>query len=151
MQPGPWHGIIAAVFAIVAAFVGLKGIKYVARVATYLPLIPVAVLLILLVKTVGGLAISTRTNSSPRQRRRAIGPRPRLLSSAPGAWMGRRRPVYVYRGLLCHGRCGGTDIAANGRKECDVHIGGLTGIVCRRSWRAAAAILDRRRRVRPAA
>ena len=38
--PGLAHGIIAAVFAIVAAFVGLKGIQYVARVATYLPLIP---------------------------------------------------------------------------------------------------------------
>ena len=42
--PGWWHGIIAAVFVVLAAFVGLKGIQYVARVATYLPLIPVVVL-----------------------------------------------------------------------------------------------------------
>ena len=43
MVPSWPHGIIAAVFIIVAAFVGLKGIQYVARVATYLPLIPVIV------------------------------------------------------------------------------------------------------------
>ncbi len=49
LQPGLWHGLIASVFAIVAAFVGLKGIRYVGRVGTYLPLIPIVILIVLLV------------------------------------------------------------------------------------------------------
>jgi cytosine permease len=53
--PGLSHGVIAAVWAILGAFVGLKGIKYVGRVASFLPLIPLAVLVILLFKTAGGL------------------------------------------------------------------------------------------------
>jgi cytosine permease len=55
LVPGPIHGIIAAVWAVLAAFVGLKGIQYLAKVATYLPLIPLVVLIILFVKTIGGV------------------------------------------------------------------------------------------------
>ena len=55
IQPGWWHGSMAAAFIILAAFVGLKGIRYVGRVGTYLNLIPVVVLIVLLSKTAGGL------------------------------------------------------------------------------------------------
>ncbi len=53
--PGWHHGIIASVFAIVAAFVGLKGIRYVGRVGTYLPLIPVIILIVLFATCLGGV------------------------------------------------------------------------------------------------
>ena len=77
LVPGPYHGVIASVFAILAAFMGLKGIKYVARVATYLPLIPLAVLVVLLYTTMGGLSTFSR--------RRSCRPRTHRTRWAPGA------------------------------------------------------------------
>jgi len=52
----PAHLIVAAIWAIMCAFLGLKGIKYVARVATFLPLIPLVILIVLCVATFSGVA-----------------------------------------------------------------------------------------------
>ena len=128
--PGMAHGIIAAVFAIVAAFVGLKGIQYVAKVATYLPLIPIVVLLILLAMTCGGLS--------------GFEPKKLVESSATTSL-----DTWAVIGVLCTYIVGffatagaaGTDIASVGRDEKDVQLGGLGGIILPTIFAGGAAIL----------
>lgn len=47
--------VVAALWAIAAAFMGLMGIQYVARVATFLPLIPLTILIVLFAFAAPGL------------------------------------------------------------------------------------------------
>jgi cytosine permease len=127
-EPGVAHGVIAAVFAVAAAFVGLKGIRYVARVATYLPLVPLAILIFLLVITAGGLKdphLFERLCQDAPKGVVAINPDLPTLTSWEiiGALC-----VYVV-GFFATAGAAGADIASNCRNADDVHIGGITGIL----------------------
>jgi len=126
-EPGLWHGGIATVFVIIAAFVGLKGIQYVARVATYLPLIPVIVLLGLLAITAGGLgnfSIEKLYVGIPADST-TIDVNSGLMSSWQVVAI---LCVYVV-GFFATAGAAGADIASNCRNDNDVHIGGITGIL----------------------
>jgi len=126
-EPGLWHGGIATVFVIIAAFVGLKGIQYVARVATYLPLIPVIVLLGLLAITAGGLGGFTieKLVANIPANSKAIDVHSGLMDSWQVVAI---LCVYVV-GFFATAGAAGTDIASNCRNDNDVHIGGITGIL----------------------
>ena len=114
--PGVAHGIIAAAFAVIAAFIALKGIQYVARVATYLPLIPLVVMLVLLAKTCGGLGsfdAAKVVGAKPPERPRSPLRRPRRprWPVLPPHRLRRGsdwRDVHLRGGVLCHRR-GGRD------------------------------------------
>ena len=137
--PGWPHGIIAAVFIILAAFVGLKGIKYVARVATYLPLIVVAVLIGLLVITLSGvsgftpekLALHVPADSSAVDMKLGLMNHWEIISILC---------VYVV-GFFATAGAAGVDIASNCRNNSDVHIGGITGIFLPTVLAGVAALL----------
>jgi cytosine permease len=117
--PGAYHGVLAAVFAVAAAFVGLKGIQYVAKVATYLPLIPLAVLVILFAKTWGGVG-----DFVPKQAMAAGAD----TAQALGLWgVLAFMSTYVV-GFFATAGAAGTDIASASRDGKDVQMGGLTGI-----------------------
>ena len=134
--PGLAHGIIAAAFALVAAFVGLKGIRYVAGVATYLPLIPVVVLLVLLVITcsgLGGFQAEQVTSASLEVASAA--------SSPLSAWMVVGVLCTYIVGFFATAGAAGADIASNGRNPQDVHLGGLGGIVLPTVLGGGAAML----------
>jgi cytosine permease len=142
--PGWPHGIIAAAFAVVAAFVGLKGIKYVARIATFLPIIPIVLLLALVVMTWGGMDhfnqnLKTFKEYKPTQADYAkfeLAP-----NSDPDAWAEANpwvKPltnsgiievlcIYIV-GFFATAGAAGADIASNARSVEDVHIGGITGV-----------------------
>jgi cytosine permease len=115
--PGLYHGVIAGVFAIAAAFMGLKGIQYVARVATFLPLIPLAVLVLLFARTAGGLG-----SFSPSQ----LGVAPETPGLGLLGVVG-FMCVYVV-GFFATAGAAGTDIASSSRNAEDVRMGGLAGI-----------------------
>jgi cytosine permease len=126
MVPGWPHGIIAAVFIIVAAFVGLKGIKYVAGVATYLPLIPVVILLGLLAITVGSLSGFTpeKLTANIPANSTAVD-----VSLGPMSHWDIVAILSVYIvGFFATAGAAGVDIASNCRNDNDVHTGGVTGI-----------------------
>jgi cytosine permease len=117
------HGIIAATFAILAAFIGLKGIKYMARVATYLPLIPVIVLLGLLALTCTGLGnFNLGSLALPESAR------PELAKSWTNLEIVEILCVYIV-GFFATAGAAGVDIASNSRTVEDVHIGGITGVL----------------------
>jgi cytosine permease len=144
--PSLAHGIIAAAFAFIAAFVGLKGIKYVAGVATYLPLIPVVVLLVLLVQTCGGLGgFEAQKVIAPEAA--AASATAETLSAAStvpvglGTWMVVGVLCTYIVGFFATAGAAGADIASNGRNETDVHLGGLGGVVLPTILGGGAAIL----------
>ena len=150
--PGLAHGLIAAGFAILGAFVGLKGIKYVARVATFLPLIPLAVLIILLVITIAGVGDFTpdKITSGPKEATTAMTASGRVQATAAEeakpaegakAEEAKAEPAsplstwgviailstYVV-GFFATAGAAGTDFGMNNRNSKDVQLGGLTGI-----------------------
>ena len=141
---GPWYSVIAILFIVLAAFVGLKGIQYVGRVATWLPLIPLVVLIVLVAKTAGGLAnftpdklIAPAAAAGDWDKAAAVG----SASQALGVW-GVIAVLCTYVvGFFATAGAAGTDIAASGRKECDVHWGGLVGIVLATLIAGGGAIL----------
>jgi cytosine permease len=139
--PGLYHGIIAATFAIVAAFVGLKGIKYVARVATYLPLIPVVVLAILLVKTCGGLGDFEAGKLVAPPTVEAAGAATSAIPVGLGAWMVLAVICEYVVGFFATAGAAGTDIASSGRDDTDVHWGGIGGVVLPTILAGGAALL----------
>jgi cytosine permease len=110
------HWVVAAVFAIAAAFMGLKGIQYVARVATYLPLIPLVILIVLCVMTMGGLG-----SFDPKT----------LVGDAEGALssFGVVSLLLVYViGFFATAGAAGCDFGMNNRDGNDVQMGGLAGV-----------------------
>jgi cytosine permease len=124
--PGWWHGGIASVFIVIAAFVGLKGIQYVARVATYLPLIPVVVLLGLLALTAGNLSGFTpeKLTANIPADSTAIDVKSGMMSHLQIISI---LCVYIV-GFFATAGAAGTDIASNCRNDNDVHTGGITGV-----------------------
>ncbi|MBN1395543.1 MAG: hypothetical protein JW959_11005 [Pirellulales bacterium] len=144
VAPGWPHGLVAAAFALLAAFVGLKGIKHVGRVGTYLPLIPIVVLLVLLACTGSGL----RGEKDPN----FLYP---IMQRDPMDDIQAEKDLYIHQhkdlasrppefqtpwqviGIMCIYVVGffatagaaGADIAMNSRSKEDVHIGGITGIL----------------------
>ena len=117
------HGIIAASFAILAAFIGLKGIKYMARVATYLPLIPVLVLLVLLAITCTGLG-SFNLNML-----KLPAPATPECATPWSDWQIVAILCVYIVGFFATAGAAGVDIASNSRSVEDVHTGGVTGIL----------------------
>ncbi len=138
--PGLWHGIIAAAFVILAAFVGMKGISYVGRVGTYLPLIPIVVLLILLVNTWGGLGgpqkpdvlfpivepTTTAEATIYLEQVADYNSRPPRLTTS---WQIIGIMCIYVVGFFATAGAAGADIAMNSRNKDDVHIGGVTGVL----------------------
>jgi len=136
--PGWPHGIIATVFAVLAAFVGLKGIQYVARVATYLPLIPLAILLILAAITWSGLkgyspekivaAVPAADVTVPE-----VAPEPLenpIATVEPLGYWGVIGVLITYIvGFFATAGAAGADIAMSSRRREDVHVGGVAGIL----------------------
>ena len=117
----PAHLIVAAIWAIMCAFLGLKGIKYVARVATFLPLIPLVILIVLCVATFSGVAnFDTKALVTTGQIAAA---KPALSTFAIFAVMG----TFVV-GFFATAGAAGVDIAMNTRNGKDVQLGGLTGV-----------------------
>jgi len=123
------HALVAAAWAILAAFMGLKGIKYVARVATFLPLIPLAILVILFVSTIGGLGsfdekalIEAGRQFTPEGGAPVLA-QPALSSFGVIALIG----TYVV-GFFATAGAAGTDFGMNNRDEKDVQLGGLVGV-----------------------
>jgi len=149
--PGAIHGVIAAVWAILAAFVGLKGIQYLARVATYLPLIPLVVLIVLFVKTAGGVG-----NFEPKQVIDATKAKAAVAAEKAKA-EGEEAPeepkeplsgltVFLLMvggivGFFATAGAAGTDIASSNRDEKDVQLGGLTGIALATVFSCGLAVL----------
>ncbi len=142
IQPGWWHGTIASVFIVLAAFVGLKGIRYVGRVGTYLNLIPVVVLIVLLTKTAGGLFPTFPTDKILQAAPITAEIPPELIAAAH-AGIENAAPesdtakllrvvqllcVYVV-GFFATAGAAGVDIAMSSRSKEDVHIGGIFGIL----------------------
>ncbi len=146
--PSLSHGVIAAVFTVVCAFVGLKGIQYVAKVATFLPLIPLVVLIVLVVKTAGGLGsfdpAKTALEPAPAATTAAVaadvaGETPKAAAKGGTTIAGPGRlaltpwaviailSTYIV-GFFATAGAAGTDIASNGRNSSDVQLGGLGGI-----------------------
>ena len=113
------HMVVAAVWAIVAAFIGLKGIQYVVRVASFLPLIPLVILLILFLKTVGGIG-----NFEPQQLVVA-GEAPTVSLTSWGVIAALL--VYII-GFFATAGAAGADFGMNNRDANDVQMGGLVGI-----------------------
>ena len=113
---------MAAIWAIVAAFVGLKGIKYVASIASFFPIIPLAILLVLFIKTMGGLA-----SFDPAAAVTAA-----TAAGAEGAALttwGVIAALLVYIiGFFATAGAAGADFGMNNRDGKDVQLGGLIGI-----------------------
>ena len=139
--PGMAYGIIAAAWAIIAAFVGLKGIQYVARIATYLPLIPIVVILIMLVVTFPGLRTFKLEKMVEVPQAASVEAQPPAIAEMdvaeqPSPWdkiLGKWEVIgflctYII-GFFATAGAAGADIAMSSRNEEDVHIGGLCGIV----------------------
>jgi cytosine permease len=135
--PGPVHGVIAAVWAILAAFVGLKGIQYVARVASYLPLICLLLLIVMFFATVGSLGNFTSETviqaseaapvdeaaESEDAAQQDAEPKDPLTAGGVIVLL-----VAAIAGFFATAGAAGTDIASNNRDANDVQLGGLTGI-----------------------
>jgi cytosine permease len=140
--PNWQHGILAAAFAFLAAFVGLKGIKYVGRVGTYLPLIPVVVLAIMLVITFPGwkkfqpvmtlppptqaeLDLQSLTPEEYAAIEHTLPPRPMPFT----LWqLYGILSIYIV-GFFATAGAAGADIAMGSRHVGDVHNGGVFGIL----------------------
>ena len=128
------HMIVAALWAILGAFMGLKGIKYVARVATFLPLIPFVILIVLFVATVGGLGkFDANALVTSAQAAGAASP---LSTFAIFALM----IAYVV-GFFATAGAAGVDIAMNNRNGKDVQLGGLFGVALSTIFAGGLALL----------
>jgi cytosine permease len=123
------QAIVAAVWAILGAFMGLKGIKYVARVATFLPLIPLVILIILFVATVGGLGgFDTQTLINAGKSFTPEGKAPILAKDSLSAFgIVALLGTYIV-GFFATAGAAGADIAMNNRNGKDVQLGGLFGV-----------------------
>jgi cytosine permease len=131
--PGPYHGTIAAIFAVAAVLVGAKGIQYVARVSTYLPLIPLVVLVVLFAKTMGGLGAFHAEE--------LVKAAPQAAAPALGMWgVLAFLSLYVV-GFFATAGAAGVDIASSSRNGRDVQLGGLTGITLATIFSGCLAIL----------
>jgi len=126
------HAVVAAVWAIAAAFMGLKGIQYVARVATFLPLIPLAILVVLFVATVGGVGDfdsgklvekSQELKVVPAEGAAAVTPKDPLPTWGIIALLA----TYIV-GFFATAGAAGCDFGMNNRDAADVQLGGLVGI-----------------------
>jgi cytosine permease len=127
----PPHLVVAALWAIAAAFVGLKGIRHVARVATFAPIVPVLTLLVLGVGTFRGLSrfepqaiIDAGLSTAVTLKNQTVleaGP----ALSAPGVLA--LILTYIV-GFFATAGAAGADFGMNNRHAKDVLLGGLTGI-----------------------
>jgi cytosine permease len=143
--PGPVHGIMTAVFILLAVAVGLKGIQYVASVATFMPVIPLVVLLILLAKTAGGLG-SFSADQMIADNKKAAQDRIEAAATAEEETEAKRWAdsptrtpltavgVFLFVSLYVVGffataGAAGVDFGMNNRDSQDVQLGGLAGIV----------------------
>jgi cytosine permease len=127
----PPHLVVAALWAIAAAFVGLKGIRYVARVGTFVPLVPVVTLLILAAGTFRGLGkfeprtvIEAGLGSSVTLKSQAV------LHAGPalsGTQVLALILTYIV-GFFATAGAAGADFGMNSRHKKDVYLGGLVGI-----------------------
>ncbi len=143
--PSVSHGLIAAAFAIMGAFVGLKGIQYVAKVATFLPLIPLVVLVILLFKTIGGLGgftpdkvinptapekeATTAMMASDRVQATGGGEAKPAEPKLPLTTWGVIAILCTYIvGFFATAGAAGADMGSNNRNPKDVQLAGLSGI-----------------------
>ena len=132
MNSGP-HMIVAALWAILGAFMGLKGIKYVARVATFLPLIPFVILIVLFVATVGGLG---KFDANALVTSGQVAEASPLSTFAIFALM----IAYVV-GFFATAGAAGVDIAMNNRNGKDVQLGGLFGVAFSTIFAGGLALL----------
>jgi cytosine permease len=160
--PGIWHGGLAVLFAVLAAFVGLKGIQYLAKVATLGPLVPIVVLVLLFVNTAGGLkdfspakviesdkapvAAAAQNKAETEKTEGAAGaelePKTERDPSAPLTAMGVIFLLSTYIvGFFATAGAAGTDISSNNRDARDVQLGGLTGIALATIFAGGLAIL----------
>jgi len=115
------HLVVAAIWAVLGAFMGLKGIKYVARVATFLPLIPFVILIVLCVATIGGLGkFDANALVTSGQAAGAGSP---LSTFAIFALM-----ISYVVGFFATAGAAGVDIAMNNRDGKDVQLGGIFGV-----------------------
>jgi cytosine permease len=125
--PGAIHGVIAGIWAVLAAFVGLKGIQYVARVASYLPLICLLLLVVMFFGTLGGLGdfapqtVIDAAAAAPADE--AAGDKDPLAATSVIILL-----ITAIAGFFATAGAAGTDIASNNRDANDVQLGGLTGI-----------------------
>ncbi len=118
------HSVVAAVWAIAAAFVGLKGIQYVAKVATFLPLIPLAILLILAAYTIGGVGqFDSAKLVGQFTGEKFTEVKPAISSFGIIALMS----TYIV-GFFATAGAAGADIASSNRNKSDVRLGGLVGV-----------------------
>jgi len=143
LLPELWHGLIAAAYIFVAAFIGLKGIQYVARVATWLPLIPLVILMVLLVKTCGGIGSFTPGKLIQPEQADAVA-QAAAVGMAPVhlGFGGVLAAICTYVvGFFATAGAAGTDIASSARNENDVHFGGIVGIMLSTLLAGGAAIL----------
>lgn len=125
--------IVAAIWAIGAAFIALKGIQYVAKVATYLPLIPLIILVVLLAKTVGGIGdfdAAKLVAAAPE------GAAPALSTFAVIALC-----ISYVVGFFATAGAAGVDFGTNSRDAKDVQMGGLVGVALVTIIVAGASVL----------
>ena len=159
--PGtPAHAMVAAVWAIVAAFVGLKGIQYVAKVATFLPLIPLAILFVLLAKTAGGVSdfkpdefnaacadVKIEKGEAEIKKEAAASGKTveeidKFKSPKPAlSQLGVIFLICTYVvGFFATAGAAGTDFGMNNRDAKDVQLGGLIGIAGATIFAGGAAL-----------
>ena len=126
------HAVVAAVWAIAAAFMGLKGIQYVARVATFLPLIPLVILVVLFVSTVGGIGnfdSNAVVGASQKLELVAADGVTKVTPKAPLPVWGIIALLATYIvGFFATAGAAGCDFGMNNRDAADVQLGGLVGI-----------------------
>lgn len=123
------HVVVAAVWAIAAAFLGLKGIKYVAAVATFLPLIPLAILIILFVSTVSGLGSFDAATTTGATAQVPIAEKGNLSAFEPLSKWGVVSAMLIYViGFFATAGAAGADFGMGNRDRRDVQLGGLVGI-----------------------
>jgi cytosine permease len=126
------HAVVAALWAVAAAFVGLKGICYVGRVATFAPIVPLVTLVILAAGTLAGIgdfdpqkAVQAAMDHSVAAKDGSL-LRAASALSAPGVIF--LIASYIV-GFFATAGAAGVDFGMNNRHAKDVHLGGLVGIV----------------------
>jgi len=125
----PAFAVVAAVWAIAAAFMGLKGIQYVARVASFFPVLPLAVLLIVFLSSVSGLGSFDPQKSIDASVAAAAKANPEAAAPAALSTWGVIAILMTYIiGFFATAGAAGTDFGMNNRDVRDVKLGGLVGI-----------------------
>lgn len=125
----PAFVVVAALWAIAAAFMGLKGIQYVARVASFFPVLPLAVLVIVFVCTVSGLGSFDPQKSI--EAGIAAAAKAGAQAAVPAAltkWGVIAVLLTYVIGFFATAGAAGADFGMNNRDERDVRLGGLVGI-----------------------